>query len=70
MSATKELLDGYQHVIGDLRLIPGGGGVFDITVDGEPIFSKHACADRFPDPGELLAALARITGPGVRRYGT
>ena len=70
MSAARELLDGYQHVIGDLRLIPGGGGVFDVTVDGERIFSKHACADRFPEPGELLETLAGMVAPGTRRYST
>ena len=70
MSAARELLDGYQHVIGDLRLIPGGGGVFDVTVDGKQIFSKYACEDRFPEPGELLDTLAGTVASGTRRYGT
>ena len=64
------MLSAYQHVISELRLIGGGGGVFDVTVDGRNIFSKHACADRFPEPGELAASLARIVAPGTRRYGT
>ena len=70
MSATRELLEAYQHVIGELRIIGSGGGVFDVTVDGTKIFSKHACADRFPAPGELAESLARIVAPGTRRYGT
>lgn len=70
MSAAAELLGAYQHVIGELRIIGGGGGVFDITVDGRTIFSKHACADRFPEPGELAGSLARIVAPDTRRYGT
>lgn len=70
MSAAREMLGAYQHVIGELRIISGGGGVFDITVDGRTIFSKHACADRFPEPGELAATLARLVAPGTRRYGT
>lgn len=70
MSAAKELLGAYQHVISELRLICGGGGVFDVTVDGAKIFSKHACADRFPEPGELADSLAGLVAPGTRRYGT
>ncbi len=34
----------------------GGAGVFDVRVDGELIFSKHA-EGRFPEPGEVLGAL-------------
>lgn len=64
------MLSAYQHVIDELRIIGGGGGVFDVTVDGHNVFSKHACADRFPEPGELTASLARIVAPGTRRYGT
>ncbi len=64
------MLNAYQHVISELRLIGGGGGVFDVTVDGQNIFCKHACADRFPEPGELAGTLSRIVAPGTRRYGT
>ena len=34
----------------------GGAGVFDVRVDGELIFSKHA-EGRFPEPAEVLGAL-------------
>lgn len=70
MSAAQEMLGAYQHVVSELRIVGGGGGVFDVTVDGRTIFSKHACADRFPEPGELADTLARIVAPGTRRYGT
>jgi len=70
VSAVKELLGAYQHVIEELRIIGSGGGVFDVTVDGRTIFSKHACADRFPEPGELAGTLANLVAPGTRRYGT
>jgi selT/selW/selH-like putative selenoprotein len=32
-------------------LIPGGGGIFKITVDGRVVYSK-AETGRFPNPGE------------------
>ena len=38
------------------ELIPGGGGIFDVVVDGEMIFSKHE-VDRFPEPDEILSKL-------------
>jgi selenoprotein W-related protein len=37
----------------EAKLIPGGGGVFEVTVDGRLVFSKKA-AGRFPDPSEIL----------------
>jgi len=38
------------------ELISGGGGIFDVVVDGEMIFSKHE-VDRFPEPDEILSKL-------------
>ena len=38
------------------ELVGGGGGIFDVVVDGDMIFSKHE-ADRFPEPDEILAKL-------------
>lgn len=34
-------------------LIPGGGGIFEITVDGKVVYSK-AETGRFPKPGEAV----------------
>jgi len=46
------------------ELIEGRGGVFDVVMDGEMIFSKRA-AHRFPEPDEVAAAIrARRTGRG------
>jgi selenoprotein W-related protein len=35
----------------------GGGGVFDVTVDGKLVFSKHK-EGRFPEHEEILRALS------------
>ena len=40
----------------DSKLIRGGGGVFDVVVDGETVFSKHELG-RFPDDGEIAEKL-------------
>jgi len=39
---TEALLDRFESSIESLTLIPGGGGVFEVTVDGDLIFSKKA----------------------------
>lgn len=39
------------------RATPGGHGQFDVLVDGELVFSKHAVG-RFPEDGEILTKLA------------
>jgi len=38
------------------ELIRGDDGIFDVVVDGELRFSKHA-SNRFPEPGEILALI-------------
>ena len=38
------------------ELIRGQGGVFDVTVDGTLIFSKHQTG-RFPDVGEIAVLI-------------
>jgi len=40
----------------ETKLISSGGGVYEITLDGELIFSKKALG-RFPDDGEVIALI-------------
>lgn len=40
----------------DVELVPSGGGVFEIEVDGERIHSKKATGS-FPDNSDVIAAL-------------
>lgn len=42
--------------IGSWRLLPGRGGVFEVTVNGELVFSKRALK-RHAEPGEVRAAI-------------
>jgi len=41
----------------DATLVPGSGGVFDVTVDGKLVFSKKKVG-RFPEEGEVLGLLS------------
>lgn len=40
------------------KLIPSKGGVFEVTVNGELVFSKKAL-DRHAEPGEIRAAILK-----------
>ena len=42
----------------DAEATPGTKGQFDVSADGRLVFSK-AETRRFPEPGEVLAALNR-----------
>jgi len=68
VGAAGDLLANYQHVIEDLRLVTGENGVFDVTVDGDLIYSK-AQTGRHAEPGEVLALFTALVGPDVLRYG-
>jgi selenoprotein W-related protein len=49
----------------EARLVKGAGGVFEVRLDGELLFSKKK-AGRFPDPGEIEGAIAsRTAGTAV-----
>ena len=39
------------------QLIEGGGGVFDVEVDGALLHSKQQSAGQFPDEDKLVAAI-------------
>jgi len=69
VSVVNDLLSNYQHVIADLKLITGGQGIFDVTVDGQLLYSKHETG-RHAEDGEVLSLFAELVGPEVRRYGT
>ena len=45
----------------DIRLVQSSGGLFEVTVDGELVFSKKATG-RHAKPGEVLQAVERLRG--------
>jgi predicted Rdx family selenoprotein len=68
VSAVKELLSSYQHVIDSLTLVTGDKGVFDVEVDGEMLYSKHATT-RHAEPGEVLELFRDRYAADVTPYG-
>jgi selenoprotein W-related protein len=68
VSTVRELLERYQHVIDSVTVVTGAKGVFDVEVDGELLYSKHATG-RHAQPGEVLAQFTERYGQGVTPYG-
>jgi len=49
---AQELLTTFEQEISEPCLKPGTGGIFEVTVNGRPVWSRKA-AGRFPDITEL-----------------
>lgn len=56
-----ELLKHYEHVIEEIKLIPSDGGKFEVTVNGQLLYSKLAL-HRHAEPGEVLGLVRQIVG--------
>jgi selenoprotein W-related protein len=50
---TSKLLSTYKQKIQDLKLIPAGGGCFELTANGELLYSKLKTG-KFPDEQSAL----------------
>jgi selenoprotein W-related protein len=49
---AQELLMTFEREIGEVALVPGQGGVFEVRLDGKVIFSREA-QGRFPEAKEV-----------------
>lgn len=49
---AQELLSTFDAELGEVALVPGTGGVFEVKLDGESLFSR-ALEQRFPEAAEL-----------------
>ena len=48
----QELLTSFEQEIGELALVPGSGGIFEVRADGELVWSRKE-RGRFPEIAEL-----------------
>jgi len=53
---AEHILEAFEQQIESLTLVTSGGGVFEVTVDGDLVYSKKATG-RHAEPEEVLAAL-------------
>ena len=61
MSLTDELLKNYEQVIETIMLIPSEGGRFEVTVNGQLLYSKLE-THRHAAPGEVLELVKKLVG--------
>ena len=60
---AQELLQTFPEELGEVALVPGEPGCFEVRIGGEVIFSR-AGAGRFPEPAELKRSIRDRVAPG------
>jgi selenoprotein W-related protein len=60
---AQELLTTFETELGEIALLSGSGGVFEIRVDGHAVWSRHE-KGRFPELKELKQLVRDIVDPG------
>jgi len=56
-----ELLKQYEHLVETITLIPSDGGKFEVSVNGQLVYSKLA-THRHAGPGEVLGLVRKMVG--------
>ena len=60
---AQELLTTFVDDLGEVALVPGKGGVFEVRLDGETLWSRKA-EGRFPEAKEVKQRLRDRVAPG------
>lgn len=60
---AQELLTTFEQELGEVALQPGSGGVFEVRVDGQMVWSR-AQESRFPEAKELKQRVRDCIAPG------
>ena len=60
---AQELLTTFQSELGELALVPGTGGIFEVRLNDDVIWSR-ATQGRFPEPKELKQRVRDVIAPG------
>ena len=61
MSLAEDLLKNYEHMLEELTLVPSDGGRFEVTVNGQLLFSKLS-THRHAEAGEVLGLVRKLVG--------
>ena len=56
---TEKIAHDYKNALARLTLVPSSGGVFEVRVNGETLYSKQATG-AFPDEDALVAQVGRL----------
>lgn len=57
----EELLKHYEHVVETITLVPSDGGKFEVSVNGQLLYSKLT-THRHAEPGEVLGLVRKMVG--------
>lgn len=60
---AQELLMTFGDELGEVALIPGGGGIFEVRLGGETLWNKKE-AGRYPEPKEIKQLVRDRIAPG------
>jgi len=60
---AQELLFTFADDLGEIALVPGSGGIFEVRVSGETLWSKKQ-RGRFPESNELKQLIRDRVAPG------
>ncbi len=59
---AQELLTTFEQELGEVALQPGTGGIFEVKVDGQLVWSRKA-EGRFPEAKELKQRVRDLIAP-------
>jgi selenoprotein W-related protein len=59
---AQELLTTFESELGEVALVPGTGGIFEVSVDEKVIWSRKE-RGRFPDIKELKQLVRDLVAP-------
>ena len=60
---AQELLTTFEDDLAEVALVPGKGGVFEVRVDAETVWSRET-ERGFPQPKELKQRVRDVIAPG------
>jgi len=61
VSLAEELLKNYEYMLEEMTLVPSDGGRFEVTVNGQLLFSKLS-THRHAEAGEVLGLVRKLVG--------
>jgi selenoprotein W-related protein len=59
-----DLLNNFEPEIESLTLVPSNGGRYEISVNGQLIFSKLQTG-RHPEPGEIIGSVKKFSNKKI-----
>jgi len=59
VSLAEQLLKEYEHIIEKIELTPSDGGRFEVSVNGQLLYSKLQ-TKRHAEPGEVLGLVRKL----------